>query len=184
VLAYPSTLGAGKYGLMSSMRLSNGIEIISPIPGGLSRGEKETRLVGPEEGIPIVKEVVDRLGLIGKPLGAIKNTFEIERVIMAMDIEQARDKGILPAFSEAEWDKYEEEAGFKRLIGGDVALTLGQLLIKAVALRDGLPPWLVYRNLGMALNEQIGLSFDNYEDARRAFYEPIFTGNVGSDAWQ
>ena len=184
ILAYPSTLGAGKYGLMSSMRLSNGIEIVSPIPGGLSRGENETRLVGPEEGIPIVKEVVDRLGLVGKPLGAIGNIFEIERMIMAMDIEQARNKGILPAYSDAEWDKYEEEAGFKRMVGGDVTLTLGQLLIKAVALRDGLPPWLVYRNHGMALNEQLGLSFDTYPEARNLFYEPIFTGKVGEGAFR
>jgi hypothetical protein len=181
--AFPSTLGAGKYGLMSSMRLSNGVEIVSPIPGGLSRGENETRLVGPEEGIPIVKEVVERLGLVGKPLGAIGNVFEIERMIMAMDIERAREKGILPAFSEDEWDKYEEEAGFKRMVGGDVTLTLGQLLIKAVALRDGLPPWLVYRNHGTALNEEIGLSFDNYPEARKLFYEPIFTAKVGDGAF-
>ncbi len=181
--AYPSPLGAGKYGLMSSMRLSNGIEIVSPIPGGLSRGENETRLVGSEEGIPIVKEVVERLGLVGKPLGAIGNVFEIERMIMAMDIERAREKGVLPAFSEDKWDKYEEEAGFKRMVGGDVTLTLGQLLIKAVALRDGLPPWLVYRNHGMALNKEIGLSFDNYPEARKLFYEPIFTGKVGDGAF-
>jgi hypothetical protein len=183
VLAYPSTLGAGKYGLMSSMRLSNGIEIVSPIPGGLSRGENETRLVGPEEGIPIVKEVVDRLGLIGKPLGAIGSVFEIERMIMAMDIDKARREGVLPAFSETEWDKYEEEAAFKRMVGGDVTLSLGQLLIKAVAVRDGMPPWLVYRNEGMALNEQIGMSFDNYPEARNKFYEPIFTGKVGEGAF-
>jgi hypothetical protein len=181
--AYPSTLGAGKYGLMSSMRLSNGVEIVSPIPGGLSRGENETRLVGPEEGIPIVREVVERLGLIGKPLGAIGNVFEIERMIMAMDIEQARKKGVLPDFSDEAWDKYEEEAAFKRMVGGDVTLTLGQLLIKAVALRDGIPPWLVYRNHGLALNERIKLSFDNYPEARRLFYEPIFTGKVGEGAF-
>ncbi|HEY5474463.1 MAG TPA: hypothetical protein VIK32_14900, partial [Candidatus Limnocylindrales bacterium] len=46
--AYPSTLGAGRYGLMAAMRLSNGVEIVSPIPGGLLRGENETKLVGPE----------------------------------------------------------------------------------------------------------------------------------------
>jgi hypothetical protein len=183
ILAYPSTLGAGKYGLMSSMRLSNGIEIVSPIPGGLSRGENETRLVGPEEGIPIVNEVVEKLGLVGKPLGAVGNVFEIERMIMAMDIERAKRAGVLPEFSEAEWDKYEEEAGFKRMVGGDVTLTLGQLLIKAVALRDGLPPWLVYRQHGLRLNEQIGLSFDNYPEARKLFYEPIFTGGVGEGAF-
>ncbi len=181
--AFPSTLGAGKYGLMSSMRLSNGIEIVSPIPGGLSRGENETRLVGPEEGIPIVKEIVDRLGLIGKPLGAIGNAFEIERMMMAMDIEKAREKGILSDFSDSEWDAYEEEAGFKRVLGGDVTLTLGQLMIKAIALRDGLPPWLVYRQHGLKLNEQIGMSFDNYPEARKAFYEPIFTGKVGEGAF-
>ncbi len=182
--AFPSTLGAGKYGLMSSMRLSNGLEIISPIPGGLSRGENETRLVGPEEGIPIVREIVERLGLVGLPLGAIENVFEIERMIMAMDIEKARDGGVIPAFSEDAWDAYEEEAGFKRMVGGDVTLTLGQLLIKALALRDGLPPWLVYRNHGMRLNEQIGMTFDNYPEARRLFYEPIFTGKVGDGAFQ
>jgi Enolase, C-terminal TIM barrel domain len=181
--AFPSTLGAGKYGLMSSMRLSNGIEIVSPIPGGLSRGENETRLVGPEEGIGIVKAVVDRLGLIGKPLSTIGNVFEIERMMMAMDIEQARDKGILKEYAESEWDAYEEEAGFKRMLGGDVTLTLGQLMIKAVALRDGLPPWLVYRQHGLRLNEQIGMTFDNYPQARKAFYEPIFTGEVGEGAF-
>ena len=181
--AYPSTLGAGKYGLMSSMRLSNGIEIVSPIPGGLSRGENETRLVGPEEGISIVKDVVEKLGLIGKPLGTIGNVFEIERMMMAMDIERARQKGILNEFSESEWDAYEEEAGFKRMLGGDVTLALGQLMIKAVALRDGLPPWLVYRQHGLRLNEQIGMTFENYPEARKAFYEPIFTGRVGEGAF-
>ena len=135
-------------------------------------------------GIPIVNEVVEKLGLIGLPLGAIGDVFEIERMIMAMDIEQARDKGILPAYSEAEWDAYEEEASFKRMVGGDVTLTLGQLLIKAVALRDGLPPWLVYRNLGLALNERIGLRYDNYPEARKLFYEPIFTGEVGEGAFK
>ncbi len=183
ISAYPSTLGAGKYGLMSSMRLSNGVEIVSPIPGGLSRGEKETILMGPEEGIPVVNELVERLGLIGLPLGAIGDVFEIERMIMAMDIERARDKGILPAYSEDAWDAYEEEASFKRMVGGDVALTLGQLLVKAVALRDGLPPWLVYRNLGLDLNEKIKLSYDNYLEARKLFYEPIFTGQVGEGAF-
>jgi hypothetical protein len=183
ILAYPSTLGAGKYGLMSAMRLSNGIEIVSPIPGGLSRGENETRLVGPEEGIGIVANVVEKLGLIGKPIGTIGNVFEIERMMMAMDIEEARRKGILPDFSESAWDVYEEEAGFKRMLGGDVTLTLGQLLIKAVALRDGLPPWLVYRQHGLALNEQIKMSFDNYPEARNLFYEPIFTGKVGDGAF-
>lgn len=183
VLAYPSTLGAGKYGLTSAMRLSNGIEIVSPIPGGLSRGENETRLVGPEEGIGIVANVVEKLGLIGKPLGAIGNVFELERMMMAMDIEEARRKGILNDYSESEWDAYEEEAGFKRVLGGDVTLTLGQLLIKAVALRDGLPPWLVYRQHGLALNEQIKMSFDNYPEARKLFYEPIFTGQVGEGAF-
>jgi len=184
ILAYPSTLGAGKYGLTSAMRLSNGIEIISPIPGGLSRGENETRLVGPEEGIGIVANVVEKLGLIGKPIGTIGNVFEIERMMMAMDIEEARRKGILPDYSESAWDAYEEEAGFKRVLGGDVTLTLGQLLIKAVALRDGLPPWLVYRQHGMRLNEQIKMSFDNYPEARKLFYEPIFTGKVGDGAFQ
>lgn len=184
VLAYPSTLGAGKYGLTSSMRLSNGIEIISPIPGGLSRGENETRLVGPEEGIGIVANIVEKLGLIGKPLGSIANVFEIERMMMAMDIEEARRKGILPDFSEDAWEKYEEEAGFKRVLGGDVMLTLGQLLIKAVALRDGLPPWLVYRQHGMRLNEQIKMSFENYPEARQLFYEPIFTNKVGDGAFR
>ncbi len=184
ILAYPSTLGAGKYGLTSAMRLSNGIEIVSPIPGGLSRGENETRLVGPEEGIGIVADIVERLGLVGKPLGAISNVFEIERMMMAMDIEEARRTGILPDFSEDAWDAYEEEAGFKRKIGGDVTLTLGQLMVKAVALRDGLPPWLVYRQHGMALNEQIRMSFDNYPEARRLFYEPIFTGKVGEGAFR
>jgi len=183
ITAYPSTLGAGKYGLMSSMRLSNGIEIVSPIPGGLSRGENETILMGPEEGIPSVNEVVERLGLIGLPLGAIGNVFEIERMIMASDIERARDNGVIPAYSEAEWDAYEEEASFKRMVGGDVTLTLGQLLIKAVALRDGLPPWLVYRNFGLALNKQINLSYENYPEARKLFYEPIFTGKVGEGAF-
>lgn len=183
ILAYPSTLGAGKYGLTSAMRLSNGIEIISPIPGGLSRGENETRLVGPEEGIGIVANVVEKLGLIGKPIGTIGNVFEIERMMMAMDIEEARRKGILPDYSESAWDAYEEEAGFKRVLGGDVTLTLGQLLIKAVALRDGLPPWLVYRQHGMRLNEQIKMSFDNYPEARKLFYEPIFTGKVGDGAF-
>jgi len=183
ISAFPSTLGAGKYGLMSSMRLSNGMEIVSPIPGGLSRGESETILMGPEEGIPIVNEVVEKLGLTGLPLGAIGDVFEIERMIMAMDIEMARDKGALPAYSEAEWDAYEEEASFKRMVGGDVTLTLGQLLIKAVALRDGLPPWLVYRNLGMALNKRIGLQYDNYLEARKLFYEPIFTGKAGEGAF-
>lgn len=183
ISAYPSTLGAGKYGIMTSMRLSNGLEIISPIPGGLSRGENETVLMGPEDGIPIVNEVVERLGLTGMPLGAIGNVFEIERMIMAMDIERAREKGILPAYSEEVWDAYEEEASFKRMVGGDVSLTLGQLLIKAVALRDGVPPWLVYRNLGLDLNEKIGMSFDNYPQARKAFYEPIFTGQVGEGAF-
>lgn len=183
IAAYPSTLGAGKYGLMSSMRLSNGIEIVSPIPGGLSRGENETILMGPEEGIPSVNEVVERLGLIGLPLGAIGNVFEIERMIMASDIERARDNGVIPAYSEAEWDAYEEEASFKRMVGGDVTLTLGQLLIKAVALRDGLPPWLVYRNFGLALNKQINLSYENYPEARKLFYEPIFTGKVGEGAF-
>jgi hypothetical protein len=183
ILAYPSTLGAGKYGLTSAMRLSNGIEIVSPIPGGLSRGENETRLVGPEEGIGIVNNVVEKLGLIGKPLGAIGNVFEIERMMMAMDIEEARRKGVIGDFSESAWDAYEEEAGFKRMIGGDVTLTLGQLLIKAVALRDGLPPWLVYRQHGMRLNEQIKMSFDNYPEARKLFYEPIFTGKVGEGAF-
>jgi hypothetical protein len=184
ILAYPSTLGAGKYGLMAAMRLDNGVEIVSPIPGGLSRGEQETRLVGPEEGIPIVANIVERLGLIGKPLGTIGNVFEIERMMMAMDIEEARRKGILKDFSEAEWDAYEEEAGYKRMVGGDVTLTLGQLLLKAVALRDGLPPWLVYRQHGMQLNEQIGMSFENYPEARKAFYEPIFTGKVGDGAFR
>ncbi|MHB8896353.1 MAG: enolase-like domain-containing protein [Candidatus Geothermincolia bacterium] len=184
VLAYPSTLGAGKYGLTSAMRLSNGIEIVSPIPGGLSRGENETKLMGPEEGIGIVNNVVEKLGLIGKPLGAIGNVFEIERMMMAMDIEEARRTGVLPDYSEAAWDKYEEEAGFKRMLGGDVTLTLGQLLIKAVALRDGLPPWLVYRQHGLALNEQIKMSFDNYPEARKLFYEPIFTGQVGEGAFR
>ncbi len=183
ITAYPSTLGAGKYGLMSSMRLSNGIEIVSPIPGGLSRGENETILMGPEEGIPSVNEVVERLGLIGLPLGAIGNVFEIERMIMALDIERARDNGVIPAYSEAEWNAYEEEASFKRMVGGDVTLTLGQLLIKAVALRDGLPPWLVYRNFGLALNKQINLSYENYPEARKLFYEPIFTGKVGEGAF-
>lgn len=183
ILAYPSTLGAGKYGLTSAMRLSNGIEIISPIPGGLSRGENETRLVGPEEGIGIVANVVEKLGLIGKPIGTIGNVFEIERMMMAMDIEEARRKGILPDYSESAWDAYEEEASFKRVLGGDVTLTLGQLLIKAVALRDGLPPWLVYRQHGMRLNEQIKMSFDNYPEARKLFYEPIFTGKVGDGAF-
>ncbi len=183
ILAYPSTLGAGKYGLTSAMRLSNGLEIVSPIPGGLSRGENETRLVGPEEGIGIVENVVEKLGLIGKPIGAIGNVFEIERMMMAMDVEEARRKGILPDFTEGAWDAYEEEAGFKRMLGGDVTLTLGQLLIKAVAIRDGLPPWLVYRQHGMKLNEQIKMSFDNYPEARRLFYEPIFTGKVGEGAF-
>jgi len=183
ILAYPSTLGAGKYGLTSAMRLSNGIEIISPIPGGLSRGENETRLVGPEEGIGIVNNIVEKLGLVGKPIGSIGNVFEIERMLMAMDIEEARRKGVLPDFSEDAWDAYEEEAGFKRMLGGDVTLTLGQLLIKAVALRDGLPPWLVYRQHGMRLNEQIKMSFENYPEARRLFYEPIFTGKVGEGAF-
>jgi len=62
-------------------------------------------------------------------------------------------------------------------------LTLGQLLIKAVALRDGLPPWLVYRQHGMRLNKQIKMSFDNYPEARKLFYEPIFTGQVGEGAF-
>gem|GEM_PF-5289196 len=53
-------------------------------------------------------------------------------------------------------------------------------MIKAVALRDGLPPWLVYRNLGLALNKKIGMSFDNYPEARRLFYEPIFAGTAGA----
>ena len=184
IMAFPSTLGAGKYGLMSSMRLSNGLEIVSPIPGGLSRGENETRLMGPEEGIPILNEVVDKLGLVGMSLGAIQNVFEIERMIMAMDIEQARSKGVLPEFSDAAWEAYEEEAGFKRMLGGDVTLTLGQLLIKAVALRDGLPPWLVYRNHGLKLNQQIGLSYHNYPEARKLFYEPIFTKKVGEGAFE
>jgi hypothetical protein len=183
IAAYPSTLGAGKYGLMTSMRLSNGLEIISPIPGGLSRGDKETILMGPDEGVPIVKEIVEKLGLIGRPLGSIGDVFEIERLIMAMDIEKARDKGILRPFTDPEWTAYEEEAAFKRMVGGDVALTLGQLLIKAVALRDGLPPWLVYRNFGLALNKRIGLSCDNYLLARRLFYEPIFTGKAGEGAF-
>ena len=182
ISAFPSTLGAGKYGLMSSMRLSNGMEIVSPIPGGLSRGESETILKGPEEGIPILNEIVERLGLIGLPLGAIGNVFEIERMIMAMDIERAREKGILPAYTQAAWKDYEEEASFKRMVGGDVVLTLGQLLIKAVALRDGLPPWLVYRGLGLEMSERIGLSLDNYPEARRLFYEPIFAGEVGEGA--
>ncbi len=183
ISAYPSTLGAGKYGLMSSLRLSNGLEIVSPIPGGLSRGQRETTLLGPEAGIPIVNEVVGRLGLVGRPLGAIGNVFEIERMIMAMDIQKAREKGILRAYSEAEWEAYEEEASFKRMIGGDVALALGQLLLKAVALRDGLPPWLVYRNFGLGLNKQINLGYENYLEARRLFYEPIFTGRVGDGAF-
>jgi hypothetical protein len=127
--------------------------------------------------------VVERLGLIGLPLGAIGNVFEIERMIMASDIERARDNGVIPAYSEAEWNAYEEEASFKRMVGGDVTLTLGQLLIKAVALRDGLPPWLVYRNFGLALNKQINLSYENYPEARKLFYEPIFTGKVGEGAF-
>ena len=183
IAAFPSPLGAGKYGLMTSMRLSNGVEVVSPIPGGMSRGESETILMGPEEGIPIVGEVAEKLGLIGLPLGAVGNVFEIERMIMAMDIEMARDKGILQAYSESEWDSYEEEASFKRMVGGDVTLTLAQLLIKAVALRDGLPPWLVYRNFGLDLNEKIKLSYDNYPEARKLFYEPIFTGKVGESAF-
>jgi hypothetical protein len=183
IAAFPSPLGAGKYGLMASMRLSNGVEVVSPIPGGMSRGESEAILMGPEEGIPILNEVVEKLGLIGMPLGAIGDVFEIERMIMAMDIEKAREKGILQAYSEAEWDAYEEEASFKRMVGGDVTLTLGQLLIKAVALRDGLPPWLVYRGFGLDLNEAIGLSYDNYPEARKLFYEPIFTGQVGEGAF-
>ncbi|MDD5748919.1 MAG: hypothetical protein PHP64_07750, partial [Actinomycetota bacterium] len=183
ILAYPSTLGAGRYGLMTSMRLSNGMEILSPIPGGLSRGEKETRLVGPEEGVGIVNELVERLGLVGMPLGAIRNVFEIERMILSIDIEEAKRKGTIGDYSESEWDAYEEEANFKRMVGGDVTLTLGQLLIKAVAVRDGLPPWLVYRNHGLALSGEIGLSFDNYPEARRLFYEPIFTGKVGEGAF-
>jgi hypothetical protein len=104
-------------------------------------------------------------------------------MMMAMDIEQARDKGILNKYAESEWDAYEEEAGFKRMLGGDVTLTLGQLMIKAVALRDGLPPWLVYRQHGLRLNEQIGMTFENYPQARKAFYEPIFTGEVGEGAF-
>ena len=183
VAAYPSTLGAGKYGLMTSMRLSNGMEIVSPIPGGLSRGEKETVLMGPDEGVPVVKEIVEKLGLVGRPLGSIGDVFEIERMIMAMDIEKARAKGILRPFTDSEWTAHEEEASFKRMVGGDVALTLGQLLIKAVALRDGVPPWLVYRNFGLALNKKIGLTCDNYLMARREFYEPIFTGKVGNGAF-
>ncbi|MEW6552692.1 MAG: hypothetical protein AB1384_00205 [Actinomycetota bacterium] len=183
ITAFPSPLGAGKYGLMTSMRLSNGVEVVSPIPGGMSRGESETILMGPEEGIPIVNEIVEELGLIGLPLGAVGNVFEIERMIMAMDIEKARDKGVLQPFAEAEWDSYEEEASFKRMVGGDVTLTLGQLLVKAVALRDGLPPWLVYRNFGLDLNERIKLSYENYPEARRLFYEPIFTGQVGEGAF-
>ncbi len=183
IAAFPSPLGAGKYGLMTSMRLSNGVEMVSPIPGGMSRGESETILMGPEEGIPIVGEVAEKLGLIGLPLGAVGNVFEIERMIMAMDIEKARDKGILQAYSESEWDSYEEEASFKRMVGGDVTLTLGQLLIKAVALRDGLPPWLVYRNFGLDLNEKIKLSYENYPEARKLFYEPIFTGKTGEGAF-
>ena len=183
IAAYPSTLGAGKYGLMAAMRLSNGLEIISPIPGGLSRGENETILKGPEEGAPLVREAAERLGLAGRPLGSIGDVFEIERLIMTMDVERARAKGILRPFADAEWEAYEMEAGFKRMIGGDVALTLSQLLIKAVALRDGLPPWLVYRNLGLALNKKIGMSFDNYPEARRLFYEPIFAGTAGAGAF-
>ncbi|HPN17566.1 MAG TPA: hypothetical protein PKV64_10615, partial [Candidatus Aminicenantes bacterium] len=173
----------GKYGLMAAMRLSNGLEIISPIPGGLSRGENETILKGPEEGAPLVREAAERLGLAGRPLGSIGDVFEIERLIMTMDVERARAKGILRPFADAEWEAYEMEAGFKRMIGGDVALTLSQLLIKAVALRDGLPPWLVYRNLGLALNKKIGMSFDNYPEARRLFYEPIFAGTAGAGAF-
>ena len=183
IAAYPSTLGAGKYGLMAAMRLSNGLEIISPIPGGLSRGENETILKGPEEGAPLVREAAERLGLAGRPLVSIGDVFEIERLIMTMDVERARAKGILRPFADAEWEAYEMEAGFKRMIGGDVALTLSQLLIKAVALRDGLPPWLVYRNLGLALNKKIGMSFDNYPEARRLFYEPIFAGTAGAGAF-
>ncbi|MDD5448931.1 MAG: hypothetical protein PHO53_07205, partial [Actinomycetota bacterium] len=107
----------------------------------------------------------------------------IERMILATDIEEAKRKGILGDYSESEWDAYEEEANFKRMVGGDVTLTLGQLLFKAVAVRDGLPPWLVYRNHGLALNKEIGLSFDNYPEARKLFYEPIFTGKVGEGAF-
>ncbi len=183
ISAFPSPLGAGKYGLMTSMRLSNGIEIVSPIPGGLSRGENETTLLGPKEGSKMVRHIVDELGLVGKPLGYIGNVFGFEQMLMAMDIKMAQAAGKLPEYSKAEWDKFEEEAAFKRFIGGDVVLSLGQLMLKAVAMRDGLPPWLVYRLHGFDLNEKIGFSFENYPVAKQGFYEPIFTGEAGKDAF-
>ena len=180
ISAVPSPLGGGKYGLMTKMRLSNGVEIVSPIPGGLSRGEGETRLLGPKDGIPMVAQLVGNLGLVGRSLGEIGNVFDIERTLMAFDIQEAQRKGTLPAYSHDAWAQYLQEAAFKTVIGGDVSLGLGQLLMKAVALRDGIPPWLAYRQHGLALTEQIGLRFENWPDAERAFYEPIFTNSLGT----
>ena len=182
VQAFPSPLGGGKYGLMTAMVLSNGVEITSPIPGGLSRGEGETTLVGPEAGMPIVQSLVAELGLVGLPLGAIRNVFEIERRLMAIDIREAQKAGKLPSYSPSAWEIFESEAAYKTMIGGDVSLSLGQLLMKAVALRDGLPPWLVYRMEGLAFNQQFDFSFGNYPEAKKAFYEPIFKGEVGQEA--
>ena len=181
--ARPSPLGAGKYGLEGVMGLSDGEEIISPIPGGLSRGEKETNLLGPEAGARVFAEMVAKLGLVGRPLGEVGNVFDIERKLMAWDIQAAQGKGQLPPkFTDGAWDQFEEAAAFKRNVGGDVTLALGQLLMKASARRDGIPPWLAYRQHGLDLNETYGFGFDRYEDARRAIYEPIFTGALLDEA--
>jgi len=72
-----------------------------------------------------VANVVEKLGLIGKPLGAIGDVFEIERMMMAMDMEEARRKGVLPDFSESAWEAYEEEPGSSACSAATLTLTLG-----------------------------------------------------------
>ena len=183
ITPYPGQLGAGKEGLKVKMILENGVAIVSPIPGGLSRGEKETILFGPIKGAEMVDHIVEKLQLVGKPLSCIGDVFEIEKLLMQMDIKMAQENGVLPStYSKGDWDKFEEEAAYKRFVGGDVTLSFGQLMMKAVAMRDGIPPWLAYRQHGFKQNEAIGFSFANYPIAKQAFYEPIFTGQAGKGA--
>jgi len=70
------------------------------------------------------------------------------------------------------------------MVVGYFTWSLGHLRIMVVAIRDGLPPSRVYRQHGMALKERIGLSFDNYPEAKKLFYEPVFTGRVGEGAFK
>ena len=165
IRAYAAPLNTGALTTGIRAVLSNGVEVEAIVPAGTSTGETEAALVPTKQAVDNVNTLVRNFGLEGMRIGDLPDQYTFTMQLLTAELMEAKRTNIIG--KNATPLDIQIAAERKQALGANALLALSVLFNRLIALKEGKPSWLSFREAGFAMNSAGATEHDEI------FYEPV-----------